>query len=91
MNLFNAKQNTAGIRVTPGTTLSNTKGEIIYTPPSGEQVIRDKMANLERFINENESLDPLLRMAISHYQFEAIHPFADGNGRADTHSSIASN
>lgn len=75
------KQNTAGIRTTPGTTLSNTKGEVIYTPPFGEQVIREKMANLETFINENESLDPLIKMAISHYQFEAIHPFSDGNGR----------
>ncbi len=75
------KQNTAGIRTTPGTTLSNTKGEVIYTPPSGEQVIREKMANLETFINENDSIDPLIKMAVSHYQFEAIHPFSDGNGR----------
>lgn len=75
------KQNTASIRTTPGTTLSNTKGEVIYTPPSGEQVIREKMANLEAFINENNSIDPLIKMAISHYQFEAIHPFSDGNGR----------
>lgn len=75
------KQNTAGIRTTPGTTLSNTQGEVIYTPPSGEQVIREKMANLETFINENDSIDPLIKMAISHYQFEAIHPFSDGNGR----------
>lgn len=75
------KQNTAGIRTTPGTTLSNTQGEVIYTPPSGEKVIREKMANLETFINENNSIDPLIKMAISHYQFEAIHPFSDGNGR----------
>jgi Fic family protein len=75
------KQNTAGIRTTPGTTLSNTKGEIIYTPPSGEDVIREKMANLVTFINENDRIDPLIKMAISHYQFEAIHPFSDGNGR----------
>jgi len=75
------KQNTAGIRTTLGTTLSNTQGEVIYTPPSGEQVIREKMANLETFINENDSIDPLIKMAISHYQFEAIHPFSDGNGR----------
>jgi Fic family protein len=75
------KQNTAGIRTTPGTTLSNIEGEVIYTPPSGEQVIREKMANLESFINEKNSLDPLIKMAISHYQFEAIHPFSDGNGR----------
>jgi Fic family protein len=75
------KQNTSGIRTTPGTTLSNTKGEVIYTPPSGEDVIRNKMANLEKFINEDDSLDPLIKMAVLHYQFEAIHPFADGNGR----------
>lgn len=75
------KQNKAGIRSMPGTTLSNTKGKVIYTPPSGEDVIREKMANLETFINENNSIDPLIKMAISHYQFEAIHPFADGNGR----------
>jgi Fic family protein len=75
------KQNTAGIRTTPGTTLSNAKGEVIYTPPSGEEVIREKMANLETFINENETIDPLIKMAVSHYQFEAIHPFSDGNGR----------
>lgn len=81
------KQNTASIRITPGTTLSNTKGEIIYTPPSGEKIIREKLANLEKFINEDEhgersrTIDPLIKMALMHYQFEAIHPFADGNGR----------
>jgi Fic family protein len=75
------KQNTAGIRTTLGTTLSNTKGNVIYTPPSGEEVIREKMANLETYINEHGKIDPLIKMAISHYQFEAIHPFSDGNGR----------
>jgi Fic family protein len=75
------KQNHASIRVTPGTTLSNTQGEVIYTPPEGESVIRDKLTNLEKFINENEEIDPLIKMALMHYQFEAIHPFADGNGR----------
>lgn len=75
------KQNTASIRVTPGTTLSNKKGEVIYTPPSGEPVIREKLANLEKFINEDDTIDPLIKMALMHYQFEAIHPFADGNGR----------
>ncbi|MBX2952050.1 MAG: Fic family protein [Leadbetterella sp.] len=75
------KQNTASIRVTPGTTLSNTKGEVIYTPPSGEAVIREKLVNLEKFINEDDTIDPLIKMALMHYQFEAIHPFADGNGR----------
>ena len=73
------KQNSASIRNTPGTTLSNTKGEVIYTPPSGEAIIREKLASLEKFINENDSIDPLIKMALMHYQFEAIHPFSDGN------------
>ena len=51
------------------------------TPPEGEQIIRDKLANLERFINEPSELDPLVRLAVMHYQFEAVHPFPDGNGR----------
>ena len=75
------KQSTASIRVTTGTTLSNPLGEVIYTPPTGEVVIREKMANLEKFINQDDSFDPLVKMALLHYQFEAIHPFADGNGR----------
>lgn len=76
------KQNNASIRNTPGTKLSNTQGEVIYTPPSGETIIREKLANLEKFINEDRAIDPLIKMAILHYQFEAIHPFSDGNGRA---------
>jgi len=75
------KLNSAGIRVTPGTTLANSMGEVIYTPPSGENIIREKLANLEKFINQDDALDPLIKMALMHYQFEAIHPFADGNGR----------
>lgn len=75
------KKNIASIRVTPGTTLSTPQGEVIYTPPSGENVIREKLANLEKFINEDNGIDPLIKMALMHYQFEAIHPFADGNGR----------
>jgi Fic family protein len=75
------KQNKASIRKTPGTTLSNTRGEVIYTPPTGETVVREKLSNLEKFINENETIDPLIKMALMHYQFEAIHPFSDGNGR----------
>ncbi|MCL4113945.1 UNVERIFIED_CONTAM: hypothetical protein GTU68_065681 [Idotea baltica] len=76
------KQNTAGIRNTTATVLKNGKGKIIYTPPSGEEVIRDKLANLEEFINQKDEIDPLIKMAIAHYQIEAIHPFFDGNGRA---------
>ncbi|HET8828831.1 MAG TPA: Fic/DOC family N-terminal domain-containing protein [Pelobium sp.] len=75
------KKNTAGIRTTPGTALKSTTGETIYTPPSGEVVIREKLANLEKFINAEDDMDPLIKMAVMHYQFEAIHPFSDGNGR----------
>lgn len=75
------KRNTSGVRTTTGTVLANARGEIIYTPPEGEEIIREKLANLEGFINGEDALDPLIKMAIIHYQFEAIHPFADGNGR----------
>lgn len=70
------------VRSTPGTALMNDRtGEVIYTPPQGAALIRDKLANWERFLHGAEELDPLVRMAIGHYQFEAIHPFNDGNGR----------
>jgi len=73
-----------GVRKVPGTKLANpTTKAIVYTPPEGELIIRDKLAELEKFINDNEysDLDPLIKMALIHYQFEAIHPFSDGNGR----------
>jgi len=71
------------VRKTPGTALQNDKtGEIIYTPPEGEALLRDKMANWETFLHSDEDLDALIKMAVSHYQFEAIHPFTDGNGRS---------
>jgi Fic family protein len=79
------KQNKAGIRGLPGTALRNAvNGDVVYTPPSGEDVLREKLAALERFINEDHLsvMDPLVKLALIHYQFEAIHPFADGNGRA---------
>ena len=70
------------IRNTPGTALvSDATDEIIYTPPEGEDVLRSKLANWERYIHETEEIDPLIRLAVMHYQFEAIHPFIDGNGR----------
>ena len=76
------KGHQAGVRNTPGTAIANaTTGEIIYTPPEGESVIRDKLKNLEDFIHAEDSLDPLIKLAVAHYQFEAIHPFSDGNGR----------
>ena len=78
------KQNESGIRNSPGTALKNAiNGEVIYTPPCCEDILREKLAALEQFINDSDSssLDPLIKMAFIHYQFEAIHPFADGNGR----------
>ncbi len=70
------------VRRVPGTTLRNeSTGEVVYTPPQGEALLRKLLANWERFLHENEDVDPLVRMAVAHYQFEAIHPFVDGNGR----------
>lgn len=70
------------VRRVPGTKLENdATGEIIYTPPEGEGHLRDILANWERFLHNETDIDPLIRMAIGHYQFEAIHPFTDGNGR----------
>lgn len=78
------KRNKSGIRNTPGTALKNAiTGEVIYTPPCCEDLLRQKLTALERFINDPDisPLDPLIKMALIHYQFESIHPFADGNGR----------
>ena len=75
--------NKAGIRKNAGTNLVNSKtGKIIYTPPQTEREIRDLLKNLEDFINNfDDGIDPLIKMALIHYQFETIHPFYDGNGR----------
>lgn len=78
------EQNTAGFRTTPGTQLKrSTDGSVVYTPPQDGLVIKQYMQNLESFINDDNStqLDPLIKMAIIHHQFESIHPFYDGNGR----------
>ncbi len=77
------KENKAGIRNLPGTKLQNPNTrEVIYTPPEGQDLLRRKLANLEKFSNDSSSdLDPLVRAGVTHYQFEAIHPFFDGNGR----------
>ena len=77
------------VRKVPGTALVNDRtGQTIYTPPEGESNLREKLANWEQFCHAQKDdahhageLDPLVRMAVLHYQFEAIHPFTDGNGR----------
>lgn len=69
------------IRKVPGTALVNNNHEVIYTPPVHEEVIRDLLGNWENFIHADDDIDPLVKMAVAHYQFEAIHPFSDGNGR----------
>lgn len=79
------EQNDAGIRRLPGTELKNDRtSEVIYTPPQDYQTVVALLDNLERFINDDAMLDvdPLVKMAVIHYQFESIHPFYDGNGRA---------
>lgn len=76
-------------RSTPGTALMNDQtGEMVYVPPQEADAVRRHMAALERFINEDgpeeegaSGLDPLVKMAVIHHQFESIHPFSDGNGR----------
>jgi len=86
-NLFIAimriiKEYDSGIRNLPGTQLKNpSTGKVVYTPPEGEKIIRDKLKALEVFINTEDDTDPLVKLALIHYQFEAIHPFFDGNGR----------
>lgn len=75
--------NKKGIRKLPGTSIKNSvTGEVLYTPPEGEVLIRDFLKNYEEYYNNfSDDIDPLLKMAVLHYQFEAIHPFYDGNGR----------
>lgn len=78
------EESRSGFRKVPGTTLKNDQtGEVIYTPPQNHQDIVKHMNNLEAFINVPDltDLDPLVKMAIIHHQFESIHPFYDGNGR----------
>lgn len=78
------EKNRAGFRKLPGTELKNpATNKTIYIPPQNAEDILNLMSNLEKFINDNSFLDidPLVKMAIIHYQFESIHPFYDGNGR----------
>lgn len=78
------EKNDAGFRKLPGTTIKNQQtDEIVYTPPQEFEQIQDFMSNLEAYINDDSihDIDPLIKMAIIHFQFESIHPFYDGNGR----------
>jgi len=71
-----------GLRTSKATIRNGSTGEVLYTPPEGEASLRQLLKNLEQYINaQDEHTDPLIRMAVMHYQFEAIHPFPDGNGR----------
>lgn len=70
------------VRRVPGTTLKNSvTGEVVYTPPEGEDRLRGLLSNLFKWLHEDDDIDPIIKAAIGHYQFEAIHPFTDGNGR----------
>lgn len=76
------EQNRAGLRKLPGTVLKNeSTGQVIYEPPQDAAEVERLMGNLIDFIHAEDGLDPLLRMALVHHQFESIHPFYDGNGR----------
>lgn len=78
------KRRDDGFRVTPGTTLADERsGAVVYVPPQDGREIVAHMTALERFVNDDAAcdLDPLLKMALIHHQFESIHPFPDGNGR----------
>ncbi len=77
------EHNSAGFRSVPGTFLKRSDGEVVYTPPQDKQTILNFMDNLENFVNDDRAsdLDPLIKLAIIHHQFESIHPFYDGNGR----------
>ena len=78
------KRTDEGFRATPGTALRNqTTGDLVYVPPQDLREIEAQMSALETFINEDDAsdLDPLVKMALIHHQFESIHPFSDGNGR----------
>ena len=77
------EHNQAGIRSVPGTVIKNNiTGEIVYTPPQEKAEILEYMKNLEEYINNDDDMvDPLIKLSIIHYQFESIHPFYDGNGR----------
>ena len=73
--------NKSGIRKLGVKIVNDLTKEVLYTPPEGEKLIRDLLGNIEQFINNHDGIDPLIKSAVFHYQFESIHPFLDGNGR----------
>lgn len=84
------EHNNAGFRTVSGTKLKTSKGDVVYTPPQTDEEVAKYMSNLEKYINTQElqDIDPLIKMAIIHHQFESIHPFYDGNGRTGRIISI---
>lgn len=84
------EHNNAGFRTVSGTKLKTSKGDVVYTPPQTGEGVAKYMSNLEKYINTQElqDIDPLIKMAIIHHQFESIHPFYDGNGRTGRIISI---
>lgn len=84
------ENNKGGFRAGPGTVLQNQRKEVVYSPPQSKVQIEQLMHNLEQYINEPDmqDIDPLIKMAIIHHQFESIHPFYDGNGRTGRIISI---
>lgn len=84
------EHNNAGFRTVSGTKLKTSKGDVVYTPPQTGEEVAKYMFNLEKYINTQElqDIDPLIKMAIIHHQFESIHPFYDGNGRTGRIISI---
>lgn len=84
------EHNNADFRTVSGTKLKTSKGDVVYTPPQTGEEVAKYMSNLEKYINTQElqDIDPLIKMAIIHHQFESIHPFYDGNGRTGRIISI---
>lgn len=84
------EHNNAGFRTVSGAKLKTSKGNVVYTPPQTGEEVAKYMSNLEKYINTQElqDIDPLIKMAIIHHQFESIHPFYDGNGRTGRIISI---
>jgi len=69
------------VRKVPGTALTRSSGEVVYTPPDREKLLRDLLDNLFEWMNRDDGIHPIIKAGIAHYQFESIHPFTDGNGR----------